>query len=55
MDLQIRFCDNAKGDASSRYLDSRFVYKPNTVNLCNNMTYSTKNLDPVKILIGIDG
>ena len=54
MDLQIQFYDNIKGEVLSRYLDSRFVNQPNAVNLCNNMTYSTKNLNPANILIGID-
>lgn len=53
MDLQIQFYDNTKEEISSRYLDSRFVNQPNAVNLCNNMTYSTRNLNPAKTLIGI--
>lgn len=55
MDLQIRFYDNTTGEAWSRYLDSRLVYQPNAVNLADNMTNSTKNLDSAKMLIEIDG
>ena len=35
MDLQIRFYDNTVGEVLTRYLDSRFVYRPNAVNLRN--------------------
>ena len=57
MDLQIRFYDNISREATRRrYLDSCFTYRPNAVNLCNEMTNGTKSLYPTKMLmIGMDG
>lgn len=46
MDLQIRFYDNTMGEVSIRYRVSCLNYRPNAVNLCNEMTNATKNLAP---------
>ena len=54
MNLQIRFCDKTRGEASTSCFDSCFVFRLDIVNLCNEMTIATKNLDPAKMLmIGI--
>ena len=56
MDLQLRFYDDTVGEVLTRYLDSRFVYRPNAVNLCNEIIDAIKNLDQVKIsMLGMDG
>ena len=56
MDLQIHFCDDTVGEVLTRYLDSRFVYHPNAVNLCNEIIYAMKNLDQAKMsMLGMDG
>lgn len=56
MDLQIRFFNNVTGRVATRYLDSRFVYRPNAVNLSIEMIDSIKELDSAKLsMIGMDG
>ena len=56
MDLQIRFYDDTVGEVLTRYLDSRFVYRPNVVNLCNEIIDAIKNLDQAKMsMLGMTG
>ena len=57
MDLQIGFfLDISSREVLARYLHSHFIFQPNAVNLCNEISIATKNLDPAKILmIGIYG
>ena len=50
MDLQIRFYDDTV-EVLTRYLDSRFVNRPNAVNLCNETIDAIKNLDQAKMLM----
>ena len=56
MDLQLRFFDNVKGEVITRYFDSRFVYRPNAVNLTNEIIDSIKEFDAIKMtMLGMDG
>ena len=56
MDLQIRFYDDTVREVLARYLDSRFVSRPNAVNLCNEIIDAIKNLDQAKMsILRIDG
>ena len=55
MDLQICFYDDTV-EVLTRHLYSRFVYRPNAVNLCNKITDAIKNLDQAKMsMLGMDG
>ena len=56
MDLQIRFYDDTVRVVLTRYHDSRFVYCPNAINLCNEIIDGIKNLDQAKMsMLGMDG
>ena len=56
MDLQRHLYDDTVGKVLTRYLDSRFVYRPNAVNLCNEIIDAIKNLDQAKTsMLGMDG
>ena len=55
MDLQICLYDDTVGEVLTRYLDSRFVYRHNAVNLCNEIIDAIKNLDQAKMsMLGMD-
>ena len=56
MDLQIRFYNDTVGEVSTRYRVCRFVYRPNAVNLRNEIIDAIKNLDQAKMsMFGMDG
>ena len=37
MDVAIRFCSQKSSTVETRYLDSRFLNRPNSENLCNEI------------------
>ena len=56
MDIHIRFYDIDSGTISTRYLDSRFVFRPNTNVLSGEIINSVKDLDASRmIMLGMDG
>ena len=56
MDVNIRYCDGEKNVAQSVYYDSRFILRPNAVNLKEELLNAIKNWDMGKFLpLGVGG
>ena len=56
MDIHIRFYEVDSGTMSTRYLDSRFVFRPYANVLSGKMINSIKDLDASRmIMLGMDG
>ena len=56
MDIHIRFYDVDSGTISTRYLDSRFVFRPNANVLSGEIINAIKDLDGSRmIMLGMDG
>ena len=56
MDIHIRFYDADSGNISTRYLDSRFVFRPNANVFFGEIINSIKDLDASKmIMFGMNG
>ena len=49
-DVAIRFWNNSKKQAETRYLTSEFLHRPNAENLVNSLSYSLKHLDQQNLL-----
>ena len=45
MDVAIRFWNNSKKQAETRYLTSEFLHRPNAENLVNSLVSALKHLD----------
>ena len=45
MDVSIRFWNNSKRQAETRYLRSEFLHRPNAENLANLLSSALKHLD----------
>ena len=48
MDVSIRFWNNSKRQAETRYLRSEFLHRPNAENLANLLSSALKHLDQKK-------
>ena len=56
MDIHIRFYDVDSATICTRYLDSHFVFRPNTNVLSGEIINSVKDLDASRmIMLGMDG
>ena len=56
MDLAIRFWNNSKKQAETRYLTSEFLHRPNAENLVNSLSSALKHLDQQNLLqLSMDG
>ena len=56
MDAAIRFWNNSKNQAETRYLTSEFLHRPNAENLVKSLSSALKHLDQQNLLqLSMDG
>ena len=56
MDVAIRFWNNSKKQAETRYLTSEFLHRPNAENLVNSLSSALEHLDQQNLLqLSMDG
>ena len=56
MDVAIRFWNNSKKQAETRYLTSEFLHRPNAEKLVNSLSSALEHLDQQNLLqLSMDG